>query len=306
MAEPAASVSGSGTPKPKSSSKSSSKSPPISPRPEISWPVNRPPEQGPWTPRLDAALRAREASTLQHASPNALAKEFYANGRRSLAGIALRAFLLGTTLGVSILMTLLLLYYNNNFWRATFFLAALSLFHFLEFWTTAAYNTPLATVASFLLTNGQRYQQAHTIAFLETLITSYFFPDWQSHINPPSTIIIGLAMIVIGQSVRSVAMAQAGTNFNHQVQSRRNEGHELVTTGLYAWLRHPSYFGFFWWGLGTQVVLGNIVSFLGYLGVLWYFFSTRIRHEEKHLVDFFGDEYVAYRARTRVWIPFIR
>ena len=74
-------------------------------------------------------------------------------------------------------------------------------------------------------------------------------------------------------------MAQAGTNFNHQVQSRRNEGHELVTTGLYAWLRHPSYFGFFWWGLGTQVVLGNIVSFLGYLGVLWYFFSTRIRRK---------------------------
>ena len=279
MAEPAASVTGSGTPKPKSSSKSSSKSPPISPHPEISWPVNRPPEQGPWTSRLDAALRAREDSTLQHASPNALAKEFYANGRRSLAGIALRAFLLGTTLGVNILMTLLLLYYNNNFWRATFFLTALSLFHFLEFWTTAAYNTPLATVASFLLTNGQRYQQAHTIAFLETLITSYFFPDWQSHVNPPSTIIIGLAMIVIGQSVRSVAMAQAGTNFNHQVQSRRNEGHELVTTGLYAWLRHPSYFGFFWWGLGTQVVLGNIVSFLGYLGVLWYFFSTRIRRK---------------------------
>jgi len=279
MAEPAASISGSGTPKPKSSSKSSSKSPPMSPRPEISWPVNRPPEQGPWTPRLDAALRAREASTLQHASPNSLAKEFYANGRRSLAGIALRAFFLGTTLGVSILMTLLLLYYNNNFWRATFFLATLSLFHFLEFWTTAAYNTPLATVASFLLTNGQRYQQAHTIALLETLITSYFFPDWQSHVNPPSTIIIGLAMIVIGQSVRSVAMAQAGTNFNHQVQSRRNEGHELVTTGLYAWLRHPSYFGFFWWGLGTQVVLGNIVSFLGYLGVLWYFFSTRIRRK---------------------------
>ncbi|OCL05960.1 prenyl cysteine carboxyl methyltransferas-like protein Ste14 [Glonium stellatum] len=305
MVESAASVSGSGTHKSKSPPKPS-KSPPTSPRPEISWPVNRPPDQGPWTPRLDAALRAREASTLQHASPNAVAKEFYADGRRSLAGIALRAFLLGITLGVSIITTLLLLYYNNNFWRAPFFLVALSIFHFLEFWTTATYNVPSATINSFLLTNGQRYQQAHTVAFLETLITSYFFPDWQSRINPFSVILIGLGMIIIGQSVRSVAMAQAGTNFNHQVQSKRNEGHELVTTGLYAWLRHPAYFGFFWWGLGTQVVLGNIVSFLGYAGVLWYFFSRRITHEEKHLVSFFGDEYVAYRTRTRVWIPFIR
>jgi protein-S-isoprenylcysteine O-methyltransferase len=27
--------------------------------------------------------------------------------------------------------------------------------------------------------------------------------------------------------------------------------------------------------------------------------------EEKHLIDFFGNDYKAYRARTRVWIPFI-
>ncbi|OCK82689.1 prenyl cysteine carboxyl methyltransferas-like protein Ste14 [Lepidopterella palustris CBS 459.81] len=283
-----------------------SSSPPDSPHPEISWPINRPPEQGPWTPRLDAALRAREASTAPHNSPNAVPKEFYANGKRSLSGIALRAFLLGGTLGLGALTTLVLLYYENRLWRASFFLTTLSLFHFLEFWTTAEYNTPLATVASYLLTNGQRYRQAHTVAFIETFITSYFFPDWQSRINPPPVVFLGLTMIIIGQSVRTVAMAQAGTNFNHQVQSQRNEGHELVTSGLYGWLRHPAYFGFFWWGLGTQVVLGNMVSFVGYAGVLWYFFSTRIKHEEKHLVSFFGDEYVAYRARTRVWIPFIR
>jgi protein-S-isoprenylcysteine O-methyltransferase len=27
--------------------------------------------------------------------------------------------------------------------------------------------------------------------------------------------------------------------------------------------------------------------------------------EEKHLIEFFGDNYRDYRARTRVWIPFI-
>jgi protein-S-isoprenylcysteine O-methyltransferase len=27
--------------------------------------------------------------------------------------------------------------------------------------------------------------------------------------------------------------------------------------------------------------------------------------EEKHLIAFFGEDYKAYRARTRVWIPFI-
>lgn len=27
--------------------------------------------------------------------------------------------------------------------------------------------------------------------------------------------------------------------------------------------------------------------------------------EETHLISFFGGDYKAYRARTRVWIPFI-
>ncbi|RYF84537.1 MAG: hypothetical protein EOO03_14665, partial [Chitinophagaceae bacterium] len=36
------------------------------------------------------------------------------------------------------------------------------------------------------------------------------------------------------------------------------------------------YFGFFWWGVGTQLLLGNTVCFVGYTGVLWYFFSRRI------------------------------
>lgn len=39
--------------------------------------------------------------------------------------------------------------------------------------------------------------------------------------------------------------------------------------------------------------------------MLWRFFSKRIEGEEELLVRFFGDEYVQYRKRTRVGIPFI-
>ena len=84
-------------------------------------------------------------------------------------------------------------------------------------------------------------------------------------------------MLVFGQVIRTIAMAKAGSNFNHTVQMRKKQGHVLVTDGIYLWLRHPSYFGFFWWGLGTQVVLGNPVCLTGYLVVLWRFFRHRIR-----------------------------
>lgn len=83
----------------------------------------------------------------------------------------------------------------------------------------------------------------------------------------------------VGQVVRSLAMAHAAGNFNHHVQSRRKDGHVLVTDGIYSVLRHPSYFGFFWWGLGTQMVLGNFVCFALYALVLWRFFAKRIERE---------------------------
>jgi protein-S-isoprenylcysteine O-methyltransferase len=117
---------------------------------------------------------------------------------------------------------------------------------------------------------------------------------------------LGLALVVLGQAVRTAAMIQAGPSFNHHVQSHRESGHVLVTTGVYASLRHPSYFGFFWWALGTQLVMGNVISFVGYAAVLWRFFSRRIQREEEFLVRFFGQEYEDYRRRVGTMIPFVK
>jgi protein-S-isoprenylcysteine O-methyltransferase len=250
-----------------------------SPHVDISLPVNRPTQPGEWTPQLDARLRAKETSNVQLKSPNTIQSDLYPQCKRSLSGIAVRAFCLGLAGAVGFMLTAQLAWNGSNLWRPFLFLGTLSIFHFLEFYTTAAYNTPSAYVSSFLLTNGDQYRQAHTMAFIETLVTSYFFPGWQARVHTAYAIAAGVAMVVVGQTVRSVAMAQAGTNFNHMVQSRKTEGHELVTTGLYAFFRHPSYFGFFWWGIGTQVLLGNTVCTLGYAGVLWYFFMKRITRE---------------------------
>ncbi|KZF21589.1 ICMT-domain-containing protein [Xylona heveae TC161] len=237
---------------------------------------------------------------------------------KSLSGIATRAFCLGISLGFSTLLTLILARQGSPLWRAPFFLLTLSLFHFLEFWTTARYNTPQANVSAFLLSsNGTAYNVAHTAALVECLVHYLIFSSESgsrsgsfsaSSFISLSTILLvmGFSMIIVGQVARSVAMVHAGTNFNHTVQTRRNAGHELVTSGIYAHLRHPSYFGFFWWGLGTQLVLGNVICLVGYAVVLWRFFSRRIDREEELLVSFFGREYLDYHERTRVGIPFVR
>ena len=202
----------------------------------------------------------------------------------SLSGISSRAFVLGQTFGVTTILTLYLLSWQLPLWRAPFFLATLSLFHFLEFWITARYNTRHVNVSSFLLSsNGSAYNLAHTAALAECLVR--YLVLTRSSWLPPSAQVpligLGLVMIIVGQTTRSLAMVQAGTNFNHTVQTRRREEHQLVTHGVYSHLRHPSYFGFFWWGLGTQLVLGNVVCLVGYALVLWRFFSRRIESKSR-------------------------
>lgn len=244
---------------------------------------------------------------------------------KSLAGIAVRAFGLGAALATGLIATLAVLVLTASpLWRLPFFLATLATFHFLEFWTTAAYNTREADVSSFLLTaNWPAYGLAHTAAAIECLVSNTLFSgsgassgsgrSWVPFAPVPAVpgllgalgLLVGLVLVAAGQAVRSAAMVQAGPSFNHIVQQTRGREHTLVTTGIYGRLRHPSYFGFFWWGLGTQLVMGNVVCLVAYAAVLWRFFSSRIRHEESFLVKFFGDEYVNYRKQVGTKIPFV-
>ncbi|KAM5439463.1 farnesyl cysteine-carboxyl methyltransferase [Microsporum ferrugineum] len=235
------------------------------------------------------------------------------SGNRSLAGISIRSFLLGQAAGLCSLLTIILVCNSNALWRAPFFVTCLALFHFLEFYITAAYSTSFATISAFLLSsNGAAYNIAHGSAMAECLLNRLLLPEgylrWTSILfgGVRLQVTVGLVLVLIGQIIRSFAMVQAGSNFTHTVQTQRRDEHVLVKTGLYSVLRHPSYFGFFWWGLGTQLVLGNFVCFIGYAIVLWKFFSSRIQREEKLLIGFFGDEYVEYKSKTWVGIPFIR
>jgi protein-S-isoprenylcysteine O-methyltransferase Ste14 len=80
------------------------------------------------------------------------------------------------------------------------------------------------------------------------------------------------------------------------------EGHNLVTTGIYSIIRHPSYLGLLLnslgWGLAFRSSVGVLLTLLLIPPLL-----ARIRAEEKLLCSQFGSEYEAYRARTWRLIP---
>ncbi|MCJ1473225.1 hypothetical protein MMC13_001876, partial [Lambiella insularis] len=248
---------------------------------QISWPLHRPTQRTPWHPESHANGHAYSAAPVPAypPSPARAINSTDLSARNPLPGIALRAVLLGVIFGTTTIISALLLLRGNPIWRASFFLTTLSLFHFLEYYITATYNPPAATAEAFLLSqNGFWYNAAHSSAFMECIIWHTFWPNFHlisQRFHYP-LLALGLSLVVAGQATRTAAMMQAGENFNHTVQHAKKNGHELVTNGVYAYLRHPSYFGFFWWGLGTQLVLGNRICLAAYAVVLWMFFRSRI------------------------------
>ena len=106
-------------------------------------------------------------------------------------------------------------------------------------------------------------------------------------------------MTIVGLVLRNLAVHTLGEHFSHQLSYRPPS--KLVMHGIYSVLRHPSYTGFFYYSLGTQLLLLNPVCAIGYGMVLSRFFSDRIEEEEERLAEVEGWE--VYRRRTAVWIP---
>ena len=94
-------------------------------------------------------------------------------------------------------------------------------------------------------------------------------------------------------------------NFNHIVQEKQEEGHQLITEGIYRYLRHPSYTGWFYWSVGSQILLCNPLCVVAYAYTSYSFFAIRIQEEESLLLQQYPTEYPAYKQRTYVFIPFI-
>lgn len=201
----------------------------------------------------------------------------FPGGSRDLSWIGLQAFFLGLVAAAGISGTMIAISLQSTWWRLPAFATCLAIFHFLEYYTTARYNTNALRAESFLLfNNGRAYNSAHGLATVE-LIVSRIFPAYGRALVNPATIAIGVVLVLVGQAVRSFAMAQAGPSFNHVVAREHKETHKLVTHGFYSIFRHPSYFGFFYWAIGTQFLIGNKICLLGYILVLWKFFHSRIQ-----------------------------
>ena len=81
----------------------------------------------------------------------------------------------------------------------------------------------------------------------------------------------------------------------------RGEG-KLVTEGIYRYIRHPQYTGFFLITLGMQFEWATLPLLLMW-PILLVVYTRLARREEREIEAEFGQAYRDYRARTGMFLP---
>jgi protein-S-isoprenylcysteine O-methyltransferase len=118
-------------------------------------------------------------------------------------------------------------------------------------------------------------------------------------ILPPA----GLCVILVGLGIRWTAIVTLGRHFTTNVVI--TPGQELVRTGIYRCVRHPSYSGSIVSFCGLGLVLASWLSLAILLIPITIAFLKRIQIEERALEDAFGSEYASYRTMSWRLFPWI-
>lgn len=108
-----------------------------------------------------------------------------------------------------------------------------------------------------------------------------------------------LASIVL----RGVAQSDLGSSWSPTLETDSQQ--QLVTSGVYQWIRHPLYTSLILWAIAQPVLLQNyIAGFSGALAVaaIWL---VRVPAEERMMCERFGAAYIQYMKRTGKVIPWL-
>jgi protein-S-isoprenylcysteine O-methyltransferase len=136
-------------------------------------------------------------------------------------------------------------------------------------------------------------------AFLLPYLPIFHFVNF-APVNPALSS-VGVILTIAGMAFFVWARQTLGRNWSQIVSAK--EGHELVTSGPYRYVRHPMYTGGFVACIGAAIVCGGAWIFL--LVFLGAIFLWRVGAEDKLMAQQFPNEFPAYKERTKALIPFV-
>jgi protein-S-isoprenylcysteine O-methyltransferase Ste14 len=122
---------------------------------------------------------------------------------------------------------------------------------------------------------------------------NYSLPAWAGWLG---VILIAGAVFVFWR-----AHADLGLNWSPTLEIR--EKHELVTRGIYSYIRHPMYASQWLWVIAQPLLLQNWIA--GFINLLVFvpFYFLRVRQEEQLMLEQFGDQYRSYMRKVGAVLP---
>lgn len=113
----------------------------------------------------------------------------------------------------------------------------------------------------------------------------------------------GVASAILSLPLMYWLFRSIGRNITQTVKTRKE--HQLVTTGIYRWVRHPLYsVGTLLFGSFALIAANWFMALATVFG--FAMLLVRLPNEERHLMERFGDEYKEYMKRTGRFVPRLR
>jgi protein-S-isoprenylcysteine O-methyltransferase Ste14 len=117
----------------------------------------------------------------------------------------------------------------------------------------------------------------------------------------PAVHVAGVAVCILGLTFAIWARRHLGRNWGMPMSLK--EGHELVTSGPYAMVRHPIYTGL------LTALIGSMFAGRAFWMVLFCFccplYLIAARVEDRLMSQQFPNEYPEYKSRTKFLIPYL-
>ena len=113
-------------------------------------------------------------------------------------------------------------------------------------------------------------------------------------------LIIALPFLILGAWIPLIAINKMSIEV-----AETHKPNEVITTGMYSYIRHPQYFGGLLAHIGISILIPALFSLIiTPIVFLIIFFMTN--KEEKELVKEFGEIYEKYKEQVPMLIPFIK
>ena len=112
----------------------------------------------------------------------------------------------------------------------------------------------------------------------------------------------GVLICALGLFVTLWARRTLAGNWSSDVTFK--QGHELIRSGPYRFVRHPIYTGVLTMCLGTAVEIGELRGWLA-LPLMAIAFCIKLKLEERLLRRHFPGEYPEYQKQVKALVPFV-